>query len=264
MLDGRIGNVPGQSIDDLRSIVARLLDVALSSFDGTPRPRDRRHQILVGIIAVEHEHVSVIRRLSGGLEVPSAEVLLRTLLEGWIIALFVASDESGRRAVSYLMKGLNEKKRFYRRLRAVAAQNPQDMELYLRPAGLTSPEDCDERILQIDRDVEEVRANTSFANFPPIAECARSVAPQVEITYATLYGFLLSDEVHVGAKATFRRVWEAPLDSPEHRADTMQKILLTTYSLYLDLLKLGNEHLGRPGRRELQQLAERVPPAIVR
>ena len=247
-----------EALADLREAVAELLDVT-SALDGSPIPGARRHQVLLGIIAAEYEHVSVINQLSEGLQVRSAEVLLRTLLEGWIIALYVTPDETDRRADSYVMKPVSETKRFLQRIRTLAEQNPgDDQETFLRIAGLTSLEDCEERIAQVNQRIEKVRAEVPpISNFPSIAKCARSIGPRVEFTYANLYGLLLSEEVHVGAGGAFRRVLDSTDDSPERRANTMRKVLFTAYCLYFDLVNLASQHLGRPEQSELTRFADR-------
>ncbi len=87
--------VTEEALEDLREAVTELLVASRAAFDGSPVPGDLSHQVLIGIIAAEYEHVSVINQLSEGLQVRSAEVLLRTLLEGQISRL-LSEHEAGK------------------------------------------------------------------------------------------------------------------------------------------------------------------------
>ena len=235
---------------NLQGALRELLDLTKTSLDGFQTPPGLRYQVLAAITAAEHEHVSAIVQLSTGLTTGSAEILLRTLLEGWIAAQYVVVDDTDSRAKSYVLNNSYETRKFLRRTGDLARRNPNDESDILRSFGLSSLSDCDERSAEIDKRISDIRQQ-GITRFPSMEACARAVGLSVERTYTSLYGFLFSERAHVGVRATFHFLLDPNPDTLEARQLHMEKVLLTALALYLDLLKMTAAHLGRPDTQSL-------------
>ena len=210
-------------------------------------------------------HGSAIIGLTADKNTWSAETILRTLLEGWIVARWVVEEDTDARAEIYIAKSLNETLKFFKRIQKLAQDNPNDEQHILNSAGLSSLKECDRRISELSSNVTTVKQRYGVKQFPSLAQCARDLDAQVEWTYASLYGFLLSEQVHVGAGAAFRFFQELGPDIETARAARIQRIIITAYFLLLDLLRITSATLGEPSLQSLarfEQLFERIRTSI--
>jgi hypothetical protein len=251
----RSGKPSGRPHDLVESL-KQLLDLSEASLNGLHLPPGLRWRVLAGTTAAAHAHVSAIIELAAARNIWSAEVVLRTLLEGRIVSQYVVADDTDARAASYLVKSLNETLKFLKRLRRLAEENPQDAPRILRSAGVSSLEECESRITERADEICRTQQKREVKKFPSTEQCARTLGFQTQWTYASLYSLLLSEQVHVGAGVTLRFVQPPTPDTVEGRDERMHKIVLTAYRLYLDLLKMTSAHLGQPPAESLAQFDE--------
>ena len=232
-------------IDTLRTAIAEVLSMTHEVVGELPEDRHLYSMVLRGITEVVHDHASAIMQLSQGEHTRSSKVLLRTLIESWIIARYVAADDTDRRAKSYIMKEMTETKRLLDGLLrlALAAEEPNEQSAVLASAGLTSLEDLESRIARQQQDIDKAKQR-GVPSFPNIVDCAKAVG--LEVTYRTVYGYLLSGQVHARAGDTLRsQLVEARV------GDDLYKVLLTSLFLMVEMLGMTSAHFGRPGRESL-------------
>jgi hypothetical protein len=246
----RSGKPPGRPHDLVESL-KQLLDLSQASLSGLTVPSTLRYRILAGITAVAHVHVSGIIELARTGNTWSAEVVLRPLLEGWIVSQYVLGDDADARAASYGLKSLKETKKYLKRMRRLAEENPQDERRILSSAGVSSLNECESRDTQLTRDISQIEEQYGTRGFPSLENCARSLGWQTEWTYASVYSFLLSAQVHVGFGVTLPFVQPPIPDTVQARAEGMHRVVITAYMLYLDLLRMTSAHLGRPSSESL-------------
>jgi hypothetical protein len=202
--------------------------------------------VLIGLAEAVHDHASAVLRLSEGDYVRSSKVLLRTLIESWIIARYVAADTTGSRAAAYIMKETKETKRFLEALLRLAAEKPGEQASILASAGLTSLDDLERRVSRQDRDLDDAKQR-GVPSFPSVVECAKAV--DLEVTYRSVYGYLLSGQVHARAGDTLRSLRSHNRDGGDD-----YKVLVTTLFLQIQMLNLTSEHFGRPSREFIARL----------
>ena len=263
-----MGQRTSDSQDRIRHLtqsLEKLLDLSETSLDGLDLPGGVRYSVLAGITSAAHAHVSAIIALTGRENTWSAEVVLRTLLEGWLIAQYVVADDTDARAAGYVIKSLNETLKFLKRIRRLAQNNPRDEGRILGPIGISSLQECDSRIDELAERVNGIRKRHGAAKLPSMEECARTLGQGAQRIYASLYAFLFSDQVHVGLRTTFAFLKGAAPEAAKKKIERMYKIVLTAYALLLDLLKLTSAHLGQPDsesiekcERQLQSFAEGI------
>lgn len=246
----RSGSHPGRAHDLVESL-RQLLDLSQTSLNGLNLPLGRRYEVLAGITAAAHAHVSAIIELAGTGNTSSGEVVLRPLLEGWIVSQYVVADDTDARAASYLVKSLNETLKFLKRLRRLAEQNPQEAPRILKLAGASSLDECEGRITERAVEICRIRQKHGVKKFPSTKQCADTLGFQTQWIYASLYSLLLSEQVHLGAAVTFRFLQPPTPDAVVAGAGRMHKILLTAYWLYLNLLRMTSAHLGQPPAESL-------------
>jgi hypothetical protein len=70
-----------------------------------------------------------------------------------------------------------------------------------------------------------------------------------------VYSLILSAQTHVDYGVGFRFL-QAPTQSEEVRRQGMQRITVTAYMLYLDLLRMTGAHLGQPPLQTLGRFDE--------
>jgi hypothetical protein len=172
------------------------------------------------------------------------------VLEAWIVSQYVVPDDTDSRAASYAVKSVNETLKCLRRVGALAQGNP-DQNWILSLAGVSSIDECERRIAALSQGRDRIKRQYGAGRFPTLEQCARSLGWQPQGTYASLYSFLLSEQVHVGAGVTFRFLQAPTPDTVERSAERMHKIVLTAYMLYLDLLRMTSTHLGQPPAQSL-------------
>jgi hypothetical protein len=199
--------------------------------------------VMKGLAQAVHDHASAILHLSQGDQIRSSKVLLRTLIECWIIASYVAADETGGRAASYIMEGPAETKRFLDRLLRLATEKPGQQRAVLAGAGLTSLDDLKERIVKLERHLDGAKRR-GVSPLPKIVDCAKAV--DLEVTYRHVYGYLLSSQVHARVDDTLKELLTGSGDR-----DDDHRVLITTFFLQVQMLTLMNEHFGRPDRDSL-------------
>ena len=246
----RSGKPPGRPHDLVESL-RQLLDLSQTSRNGLHLPSGLRYQILAGITAAGHAHVSGIIELAGTGNTWSAEVVLRTLLEGWIISQYVIADDTDTRAASYLVKSLNERLKFLKRIRDLAKENPQDAPRILKSAGLSSLQECNNRINERSQEISPIRHQHRLERFPSLKSCARSLGVRTEWTYASVYSLVLSAQVHVDYGVAFRFLQPPAPDAGVRTQEGVRRIMITAYMLYLDLLRMTSTHLGQPPAQSL-------------
>jgi hypothetical protein len=231
----------------LRAAIAGALSVSAKATDDLSSDVSNHFlMVLKGLAKAVHDHASAILHLSQRQHIRSSKVLLRTLIESWIIASYVAADETSSRADSYIMNELAETKRLLKALLRRATEKPGEERAVLDSAGLTSLDDLKERIAKVGRDLDHAKRD-GVSQFPKIAECAK--AANLEVTYRSVYGYLLSAQVHARAGDTLR---DLRTDSGDRHDD--HRVLLTTFFLQVQMLTLMNEHFGRPDRDSLVPL----------
>jgi hypothetical protein len=176
------------------------------------------------------------------------------VLEGWIVSRYVVEDDTDARAASYLLKSLNETRKCLRRIRALAEANPVQGWI-LSLAGVSSIHECDGRIAGLSQGMDGIRQQYGAEKFPTLERCARSLGVRTEWTYDTVYSLILSAQTHVDYGVGFRFL-QAPTPDVEVRRQGMQRIMITAYMLYLDLLRMTGAHLGQPPVQTLDRFGE--------
>jgi len=235
---------------DLAESLRQLLDLSEASVNGLPVPPGLRWRVLAGTTAAAHAHVSAIVKLSDTGNTWSGEVILRPLLEGWIVSQYVVADDTEARAASYVVKSLNETLKFHTRIRVLAQANP-DQGWVLRSAGISSVDECDGRIAALKRGIDEMKRQYGAVRFPSLEECARSLGVRTQWTYASLYALLLSAQTHVNYGVAYRFLQPPAPDATARVQEGMDRITITAYMLYLDLLRMTSTHLGQPPAQSL-------------
>lgn len=246
----RSGSHPGRAHDLVESL-RQLLDLSQTSLNGLNLPLGLRYRVLAGITAAAYAHVSAIIELAGTGNTSSGQVVLRPLLEGWIVSQYVVADDTDARAASYLVKSLNETLKFLKRLRRLAEENPQEAPRILKSAGVSSLDECDSRATELARDITQIGHQHRLERFPSLESCARSLGWQTQWTYASVYSLVLSAQIHVDFGVAFRFVQPPTPDTLQQRNESMYRIVITAYMLYLDLLKMTSAHLGQPPAESL-------------
>lgn len=227
-------------VDTLHGAVTDALSIMREAIAKMSDEANLRSITLRGIAQSECDHASAILQLADGNHIRSAKVLLRTLIEGWIVAKYVIADENDQRARSYVMKELEEIRRFLKSQRRLADKSPAPEQPILIAAGHLSRGELEERISRLDTKVEEFRKR-GVQSFPNVADCA--IAVDVEETYRSVYGFLLSAQVHTRAGDTLK----GHLTEVKDRDDS-SKVLLTTLYLLVQMLDMTSSQFGHPSR----------------
>ena len=230
-----------QRISCLRAAIADALSLGKEATEGLGSdPSSLFHMVLKGLAEAVHDHAAAVLHLSDGEHIRSSKVLLRTLIESWIIASYVAADDTVSRAASYVMKEPTETKRFLDALLRLATEKPSEQSAALASAGLTSLDDLNERIARLERDLDDARRR-GVPPFPNIVDCAKAAG--LEVTYRSVYGYLLSGQVHARAGDTLR-----DLRSGSRDQDDDYRVLITTLFLQVQMLTLTSQHFGQPDR----------------
>ena len=233
---------------DLAESLRQLLDLS-EALNGLPVPPGLRWRVLAGVTAAAYAHISGVLQLADTGNIWSGEVTLRPVLEGWMISQYVVADETDARAASYLVKSLNETRKCLRRIRELAQTNP-DQDWILSSAGVSSTDECDRRITGLSQGVQAIQKQYGTSKFPSLEQCARSLGARTEWTYDTVYSLILSAQTHVDYGVGFRFL-QAPTPDVGVRRQGMQRIMITAYMLYLDLLRMTSTHLGQPAAESL-------------
>ena len=239
-----------EEIDTLRSDVASALQLGESALRRIIETPTLYAMVLRGLAQAVHEHASAVLRLSSVEHVRSSKVLLRTMIESWIVARYVEADPAGQRAASYIMQEPVEAKRFLVAIRRLAIRDPREGHTALASAGLSSLEDLEDHVARLQDEIEE-STRQGVPAFPKVADCAKAVG--LEVMYRSVYGFLLSEQVHAGARDTLSGVLGNTADD-----DDLHRVLITTLFLLVQILALTGEHFGRPDRDSLRPFEERL------
>lgn len=205
-----------------------------------------RLMVLKGMTEAAHDHASAILRLSEEEHTRSAKVLLRTLIEGSITAGYVMAQDNDRRAAAYVLKSPSEALRLLRRLLRLVQEKPGEERRILASAGLSSLDELKQRITRLEADTDHSRQERGLPSFPNVADCAKAVGLDVELAYANVYAYLLSQQVHSRAGDTLRGVL-----TQAREADDLEKVLRTTLYLLVHMLGMTSQHFGRPERESL-------------
>jgi len=232
-------------IDTLRAAIVEVLSMTSKVVAELSEPDNLRLMVLKGITQAAHDHASAILRLSEEEQTRSANVLLRTLMEGWITARYVLPDDTGERARAYVMKELTETLRLLEKLRGLVDKNPCEEHAILASAGLSTLNDLDRRITKQRGYIQPLKER-GLRSFPNVADCAKALGLDVELAYANVYGFLLSQQVHARPRDTLRSLLNHAGDG-----DDLYEILLTTLYLLVQMLGMTSQHFGRPERKSL-------------
>lgn len=243
------GKQPGQAQDLVESL-RQLLHLSEASLNGLDLPPGLRWRVLGGTTAAAHAHVSAILELADTGNIWSGEVALRPVLEGWIVSQYVVADDTDGRAASYVVKSLNETLKYLRRIRGLAQGDPEQSWI-LSLAGVSSTDECDRRIAALSQGRDRIQRQYGAGKFPTLEQCARSLGVRTEWTYASVYAFVLSAQVHVDYGVAFRFLQPPTSDAEEETHEGMHRITITAYMLYLDLLKMTSAHLGEPPAQSL-------------
>ncbi len=228
----------------LRAAIADALSIGRKATDGfTPDSPNLYQMVLKGLAETANDHALAILHLSDGQHVRSSKILLRTLIENWIIAQYVAADDRGQRAAAYISLETRETKRFLDGLLRMAIETPSNQQAILASARLTSIKDLKRRIARQQADMDKAK-RLGVPAFPNIVDCARKVG--LELTYRQVYGYLLSAQVHARAGDTLSGLRVAAPD----RAD-VYRVLITTLFVQVMMLILISERLGRPDRKSI-------------
>lgn len=239
--------VNDRRIGRLRTAIAAALSLGKEATEGLGSDTSNLfHMVLKGLAETVHDHAAAVLYLSDGEYIRSSKVLLRTLIETWIIACYVAADGTASRAASYILKEPAETKRFLNALLRLATEKPSEQSALLASAGLTSLEDLQERIARLERDLDDAKRRGA-PSFPTIVDCAKTVG--LEVTYRSVYGYLLSGQVHARAGDTLR-----DLRSGSRGQDDGYRVLITTLFLHVQMLTLTSKHFGRPDRDAIDPL----------
>ncbi len=228
----RVGNLRGAVADAL--IASRDASAGLGSSDSS-----LFEIALVSLAEGIHAHASAILHLVKGGHRRSSIVLLRTLIEVWIMARYIAADTTGARAAAYIMKGPKGASRYLNALLRLVTEKPSEERAAVTSAGLASLDDLKERIAQLSEELDKAERN-GVPQFPSVIDCAKATG--LEVTYRSVYGFLFSEVVHAGVGDTLRG-WLGGSDIGDAR-----QVLVTTFFLQVELLALTNEHFGTPDR----------------
>ena len=233
---------PGRTAE----LLADLLEVCRAGLDGLDVPSDLSLRCLGGFVGFAHGQASAVLDLASARNEPAGNVVLRALIESWITCRYILNDDSEVRAAAYVLQPMRDSLKFLRRLRTISDSHPENAPLVLKGAGVTSIEGLDAKISETEAALtknEHVRALPSLEQ--------RAQAVEAEWMYASVYAFLFSDEVHAGARATLKFTVSHPSLSDEARATHAEKMLVTTFTLFLDFLEQASEHLGQPTESEL-------------
>lgn len=244
---------------DIRIAIGELLDLTRASLDNFPLPNGLRYSVLGAIIAAEHEHVSAIIALPNCGFSGSAKILLRPLLEGWIVAKYVMQEENDERAKQYVRKGLLASRRFLKRLVWLAEEHPDEQTAVLSAGGITSLEECKSRLASVEADIQLAKDQGGF--LPSLGQCASTLDLTTQLTYYSLYGVILSETTHLGPAAVLRLLGPGRTDTETQ--DDLARILWTSLALLLDLVRLSTGHLGTPDSAALVRfdgIAQRARP----
>ena len=236
---------------DLAESLRQLLDLS-EALNGLPLPRGLRWRVLAGATAAAYAHISAILQLADTGNIWSGEVTLRPVLEGWIVSQYVVADDTDALAASYLVKSLNETLKYLRRIRALAQANP-DQGWILSLAGVSSTDECDRRIAALSQGIDGIQRQYGARKFPSLEQCARSLGAHTEWTYASVYSLVLSAQTHVDYGVAFRFLQPPTPDAGVRTQEGMQRIMVTAYMLYLDLLRMTGTHLGQPPAQTLER-----------
>lgn len=234
-------------ISRLRTAIADALTLSKEATAGLGSATSSLFEmVLKGLAEAVRDHAAAVLHLSGGEHIRSSKVLLRTLIESWIIARYVAGDDTGSRAASYIMKETSETKRLLDALLRLATERPSEERAVLASAGLTSLDDLKERMARQGRDLDDA-SQRGVLPLPNIVDCARAAG--LEVTYRSVYGYLLSGQVHARAGDTLRDLGRGGRDQ-----DDDYRVLITTLFLQVQMLSLTSEHFGQPDRDTLASL----------
>ena len=226
------------NVTRLQEGLSSLLDLVQTALNQKEVPDTLRHRVLGGIVAAEHEHTGAL--LSLWRHSPrSSQILLRSLMEGWILAAYIMDTPDDLRAKQYVTKGLRNNRSYYRRLCAAVERNPDAAAGILQQAGLSSLDECTKKFSEVDLQIKQL--DERDGRFPTVEKCAASLGLGAELTYAMVYGPILSESVHIGPTEVLRMMdvkYEASTGDP--------KTLWTALAFSVDLIRLAARHLGSP------------------
>ena len=232
------------NVTRLQEGLSSLLDLVQTALNQKEVPDTLRHRVLGGIVAAEHEHTAAL--LSLWRHSPrSAQILLRSLMEGWVLANYIMHSDDDLRAKQYVTKGLRNNRTYYRRLCAAVERSPGAAAGILQRAGLASLEECMKRFSDVDRQIRQ--RDERDGTFPGVEECAGSLGLGAELTYAMVYGPILSESVHIGPTEVLRiRVAAGSEDFNGN-----PKTLWAALAFSVDLMRLAARHFGNPSEDAL-------------
>lgn len=229
--------------------LGELLDLCRESLNGLEVPKELPNRCLGGLIALAYQHADALLSLAATRHDAASSVVLRALLEAWINAKYILQEDSNTRAASYVLRSQHETLKFLRRLRDLEQSKPEGAPNVLGGAGVASIEELDARMAQT---IEALERNKDVPRFPSVEQRAAAIGFEAEWTYASVYSFLFSEQVHAGPLATLRfTTGRHPSLTDEARVDHAERTLATAYSFFLDLLTLASENLDKPSAAEL-------------
>jgi hypothetical protein len=241
------------STRELRRAVRDTSRTITGAIDGLSDEPNLRTLVLWGVTQAAAEHAVSITALVTRGSVRSSKVLLRTIIEGWIVAKYVVHVDNDERARAYVLKEPQATLRLFIRLRKLIERVPDKEQWILSSAGLASMKELKEREATTAAEINDLRVRRVPEPFPQISTCARSLGPETEVTYASVYGYLLSDQVHVGARdALEKRLGAGREDGDESR------VLITTLFLLTELAEEVSIRSACPTTRQLRRMKQRL------
>lgn len=234
----------------LLRLVDELLQLSNEALDNMELPAEIEKMVLLGILRKVTERISAVVVLCDGHHSGSVTLLARSVMDGWFIGEYILTEDSHGRAARYMAKALRANRTFFERMVELGRRHPDDVARFLTTLGVGSVEDLAGKAQVLTEEIASMEAMGGSNRFPNLEQCAHSLGPMYEITYAQVYGLLFSDEVHLGPVATLKFIWRVDDQSDGILHD--ERILLTIAGQYLELLHAASEQLGRPDRLDLE------------
>ncbi len=215
----------------MNSLAAELSQACadLASRDAAMTVTSSRQAVLKGVARIWANHLTAIAILSiDPMHARSARVLLRPLIEAWMACRYVMDDDTDRRANAYIAHELRNHRDFFKRFHDIAQRHPDEAERVVRIAGVENVAELDRRRSEIDDESRFLTEERDTPAWPNVRQLAEAVGPLAEIIYAQVYGFLLSDDVHMSARGVMIESNRPPPD--------FTPVLRTAVDLTRDLL----------------------------
>ena len=232
-------------IAKLRDALVAIIRIGARVLKNPPPPRALRHVVLQGITQASLDHARAVLDLLALRRTRSAKVLLRTMMDAWITASFVVAGNDDQRAKAYVLEAPRTALKYLTQSQRLAAAHPDRTSEVLAMMRAHSLSELDARRSEVKAQVDTVTA-AGVPKLVDIAARARSLGFTAELTYRSVFSFLLSDQVHAGASDALREVV-----TPKRIRDDTWEILATTLYIVTDLMEMMSTQLGAPPAKAL-------------